>query len=121
MKVFIRNVLFFGITVVYGGIGACGKYRDRFGGPWENQEVVLCFTYPPVSNDRLILVKGVELRARANEGSITGENVRFIFFLSPRRNLLVYWLLPCAPHFPKLLFISRVSIPFRCEGVYRPS
>jgi len=42
MKVFIRNVLFFVITVVYGEIGTCGKHRDRCGDPWEGQEVVLC-------------------------------------------------------------------------------
>jgi len=37
---------------VYGGIGTCGKHRD----PWEDQEVVLCFIYAPVSTDSLILV-----------------------------------------------------------------
>jgi len=60
------------ITVVYGGIGKCGKHRDRCGDPWEDQEIVLCFTYTPVSTDSLILFEGVELRARVNERSITG-------------------------------------------------
>jgi len=41
-KRFIHNVLFFVITRVYGGIGTCGKHRDRCGDPWEDQEVVLC-------------------------------------------------------------------------------
>jgi len=53
----IRNVIFFVITGVYGGIGACGKHRDRCGDPWEDQEVVLCFTYTPVFTDSLILVR----------------------------------------------------------------
>jgi len=50
-KGFIRNVLFIAITGVYRGIGTCGKYRDRCGDPQKDQEVVLCFTYTPVSTD----------------------------------------------------------------------
>jgi len=54
-KGFIHNVLFFAITGVYGGIRTCGKHRDRCGDPWEDQEVVLYFTYTPISTDSLIL------------------------------------------------------------------
>jgi len=60
IKVFTRNVLFFAITGVYGGTGTCGKHRDRCGDPWEDQEVVLCFTYTLVSTDSLILVESRE-------------------------------------------------------------
>jgi len=33
IKVFIRNVLFFVVTGVYGGIGTCGKRGARCGDP----------------------------------------------------------------------------------------
>jgi len=37
---------------------------------------------------------------------LQAENLRSVSFLqkclSSRRNLLVYWLLPCDPHFPTL-------------------
>ena len=56
IKVFLRNVLFFVVTGVYGGIGTRGKHRDRSGDPWQDQEVVVCFIYTPVSTDSLILV-----------------------------------------------------------------
>ena len=65
----IRNVLFFFITGVYGGIGTCGKHRGRCGDPWEDQEVVLCFTYTPALTSSFDFSKKsrAELRARANE------------------------------------------------------
>jgi len=109
--VFIRNVLFFVITGVYGEIGTCSKQGDRCGDPWEDQEVMLCCIYTPVSKDSLILVNLVkriiaELKARANERSIIGGKLMFHILppkcLSSRRNLLVYWVLPCDPHFPTL-------------------
>jgi len=40
-KYFICNVLFFVIKRVYGGIGTCGKHRDRCSDPWKDQEAVL--------------------------------------------------------------------------------
>jgi len=60
MVSFYPHVLFFVITGVYGGIRTCGKYRDRCGDPWEDQEVVLCFTYTPVFTNSLILVESRE-------------------------------------------------------------
>jgi len=75
-KVFICNVLFFFIRGVYGGIGTCGKHRDRCGDPWEDQEVVLCFTYTSVSTDSLFSLEW----GRINE-VLQAENLRSISFL----------------------------------------
>jgi len=53
IKDFIRNVIFFVITGMYGGMG---KHRDKRGDSYEDQDVVLCFTYTPVFTFSLILI-----------------------------------------------------------------
>jgi len=78
LESFYQHVLFFVITWVYGGIGTCGKHRNKCGDPWEDHEVVLCLTYTSVITDSLIVEKSrADLRARANERSITGGKLTF--------------------------------------------
>jgi len=59
------------------GIGTCGKHSDRCGDPWEDREVVLCFTYTPVSTHSFDVGKSRELRARADERSVAGGKLTF--------------------------------------------
>jgi len=55
-KGFYPRCLFSDTTGVYRGIRPCDKHRDRCGDPQEDQDVVLYFTYSPVSTVSLIFL-----------------------------------------------------------------
>ena len=80
---FFPLCLFFVITEVYEGTGACGKHRDGCGDPRRIRKWYLFLTYTPVSPVRLIFWLDDEMgeSERAKEQSIGGKNLRSISFL----------------------------------------